>query len=111
MSHFLTKAQAMKDLPVIEDEALRQGLEYALWLYLDRHWGLKKTIDKAAEKHSVKPKVALERLLRQVIPEEVILERMTYPRSSQKTGSQDGAVKAQRFKSMDKSARSHLINL
>lgn len=66
MAILFTKEEAMKDLPFIEDKALYKGGDLALWLYLDKHWSFKSAVNKAAEKHSVKPKIAIERLLRQV---------------------------------------------
>ena len=84
MTAQLTKSIAMKRLPYIRDKSLYNAVGLALWLYLDKHSSLKYAISKAAEKHAVTPKVSIERLLRQAIPESVFLERMVLTKPKRK---------------------------
>ncbi|GAD03618.1 hypothetical protein [Agarivorans albus] len=112
MAILFTKEQAVKELPFIKDKALYKSVDLALWLYLDKHWCLKNAVNKAAEKHSIKPKVAIERLLRQVIPEELIWERMSgaKPRNKQPV-SKETAIRSQKVNKMEKEAKSHVIDI
>jgi hypothetical protein len=112
MTILFTKAQAVELLPFIEDTHLSKAVDLALWLYLDKHWRFKNAINKAAEKHRVKPKVAIERVLRQVIPEEVFYQRMSQPTSkSQGPSSKDAAIRSSKLKSMERNATSHLSDI
>lgn len=112
MAILFTKEEAVKGLPFIEDKALYKAVDLALWLYLDKHWGFKSAVDKAAEKHSVKPKIAIERLLRQVIPEELIWDRMNgaKPRNT-KSISKEAAVRNQKMNKMEKDAKNHVVEI
>jgi len=112
MAILFTKEEAMKDLPFIDDKTLYKGVELALWLYLDKHWSFKNAINKAAEKHSVQPKIAIERLLRQVIPEELIWDRMSgaKPRNTQ-PASKETAIRSQKMKKMEKDAKNHVVDI
>lgn len=108
MAILFTKAQAMKALPFIEDKALYKAVDLALWLYLDKHWSFKNAVNKAAEKHAIKPKVTIERALRSVIPEEVFFDRMHRPASpSVPAGSKNDAIRTSKLKRMEKNATSH----
>lgn len=71
----ISKTQAMKSLPKIDDSAMKKAIDLALWLILDQSKPLKYSIDIASKKHNIKPKVAIERLVRSVIPEEFFLSR------------------------------------
>ncbi|UKA04821.1 hypothetical protein [Photobacterium damselae] len=112
MAILFTKEEAVKDLPFIEDKALYKGIDLALWLYLDKHWSFKNAVNKAAEKHSVKPKIAIERLLRQVVPEEVIWDRMSgiKPRNAQ-PASKETAIRGQKMKEMEKDSKNHVVDI
>lgn len=112
MAILFTKEDAIKELPFIEDEALYKGVGLALWLYLDKHWSFKRAVNKAAEKHSVKPKIAIERLLRQVVPEELIWDRMSgaKPRNTQ-PASKETAIRSQKMKKMEKESKNHVFDI
>tara|TARA_Y100000588_G_scaffold153442_1_gene167605 strand:- start:74753 stop:75100 length:348 start_codon:yes stop_codon:yes gene_type:complete len=112
MAILFTKEDAMKDLPFIKDKALYKGVNLALWLYLDKHWNLKNAVNKAAEKHSVKPKIEIERLLRQVIPEELFWDRMigSKPRIV-KPISKEKAIRKQKMKKMEKESKDHVVDI
>ncbi|WP_305845349.1 hypothetical protein [Photobacterium leiognathi] len=112
MAILFTKQQAMKELPFIADIALFKGVDLALWLYLDKHWSFKNAVSKAAEKHAVKPKVAIERILRQVIPEELFLDRMdqAIPRKP-KSVSKETAIMGQKLRKMEVEAKVHVVDI
>lgn len=104
----------MKELPYISDKALFQGVSLALWLYLDKCWSLKAAVDKAAEKYSVKPKSSIEKMLRKVVPEELILDRMSFVRVKTKTGRppcRDSGVRVQKMIKIAKDANQHIIDI
>ena len=110
MAVLFSKNEAIKDLPFIEDKALYRGVNLALWLYLDKHWSLKNAINKASEKHSVKPKIAIERLMRQVIPEEVIWSRVYKPKNARSV-SKGSAIRAEKMKKLEKDGKNHIIEI
>lgn len=105
-----TSGEAVKELPLIDDKNLFQAVSLALWLYLDKHWGLKTAVNKAAEKYSIKPKVAIERLMRQVIPEEVIWGRANGTKRTNGKGRDSGAGNG-RIILMEKSSRKHINDI
>ena len=112
MAILYTKAQAIKDLPYIEDKTLFKGVDLALWLYLDKHWTFKNAINKAAEKHSVKPKIAIERILRDVIPEELIWDRMNGLKPKEaKPVFKESAIRNQKMNKMEKEGKLHIKDI
>ncbi len=112
MATLFTKKQAMEGLPLIQDEALRKGVDLALWLYLDKHWSLKQAIKKASEKHNVKPKVGIERLMREAIPEEVFWERMNSVKPHKaSSNSKEAAIRNQKMAKMDKESKTHVYDI
>jgi hypothetical protein len=104
-----SKEQAMDDLPFIEDKDLFRAVNLALWLYLEQRRSLKYSVDKASEKRGYKPKVAIERLMRQVIPEEVIWDRMEDSRPAN-TGkvSKESAIRNQKLKKVEQDGKQHV---
>ncbi|KLV03518.1 hypothetical protein ABT56_18975 [Photobacterium aquae] len=112
MAILFTKKEAMKDLPFIEDKALYKAVDLALWLYLDKHWNFKNAVNKAAEKHSVNSKIAIERLLRQVIPEEIFWDRMNgaKPKNTQPT-LKETTIRSQKIKKMEMDAKNHVADI
>ena len=116
MAILFTKKDAMKELPFIENQDLYKGVDLALWLYLDKFWNLKTAVNEGAKKHQVKPKIAIERLLRKVIPEELILDRMSYAysknkKTASKPTSKESAIRGQKIKRLDREAKSHVIDI
>lgn len=116
MAYLYTKIEAVAELPYIEDKSLYRAVDLALWLYLDMNWGFKTAINKAAEKHSVKPKKSIETLMRQVIPEEVIWGRMNKPKAksnvtlpSKKT--KGSIISAQKIDNMLKEGKRHIADI
>lgn len=79
----INKEEAVKRLPPIDDTALRDAVELALWLYLDKGWTLKGAVSKASEKRNFKPKSKIEKLVRYAIPAEEILSRKKIPKNRQ----------------------------
>ncbi|UJF20241.1 hypothetical protein L0B53_19080 (plasmid) [Vibrio sp. SS-MA-C1-2] len=76
MFHFITKQQAVRELPYIQDKKLFSAVTLSLWLYLEQQSSLKRAIRVAGNKYKVKQKV-VERLVRLAIPSEVIDARTT----------------------------------
>ena len=112
MAILFTKTEAMLALPSIDNKDLYQSVDLALWLYLDKHWTLKSAVNKAADKHSIKPKIAIERLLRQVIPEELFWDRMSRAKSrNTQPVSKESAVRSQKMKKIEQDAKSHIIDI
>lgn len=116
MTTQLTKSIAMKRLPYIKDRSLYQAVGLALWLYLDKRTSLKNAINKAAEKHAVSPKALIERLLREVIPEDVFLSRMvaTKPKRKKqvtKTRTKEEALRIQMMKKMESESKQHISDI
>jgi len=70
-----TKEQAQAELPPISDKSLLDSVNVALSLYLNSHWSLKNSIDAAYIQHKPQSKRSIERLMRDVIPEEVFVSR------------------------------------
>ncbi|NSY35549.1 hypothetical protein DS891_18620 [Pseudoalteromonas sp. JC28] len=110
MAIIYSKQQAMDDLPFIGDKDLFRAVDLALWLYLEQRRSLKYSVDKASEKRGYKPKVAIERLMRQVIPEEVIWDRMEDSRPVVNTGkvSKEFAIRNQRMKKVEQDGKQHV---
>ncbi|MFC0118309.1 hypothetical protein ACFFK7_10370 [Pseudoalteromonas xiamenensis] len=71
----ITKEEAMANLPYIEDKAIYQAVSLALWLLIDKGRPLKASVDIAAGKFTARPKVGIERLIREVVPAEFFAER------------------------------------
>lgn len=78
----ISKQEAIRSLPYIKDAELRNAVTFAIWLIIDKSSPLKRSIDTAAKKYSVKPKVAIERMVRIAIPEEFFLSRVSSYRPS-----------------------------
>lgn len=112
MTILYTKQQAMDELPFIEDKNLYKALNFALWLYLDQRRSLKYSVNKAAEKHCYKPKISIERLMRQVIPEEVIWERVSNAKSTNPNIlSRDSAIRNQKMKKLELDGKRHVRDI
>ncbi len=117
MAILFTKKDAQKDLPVIEDSNLKNAVDLALWLYLDKHWSFKWAIKKAVEKHPVKPKNQVEKILRSIIPEEVFWERMNNAGKNIQTNNKDkkevvsSAIRSQKLKKMEKDEKKHISDI
>tara|TARA_B100001245_G_C22764893_1_gene369959 strand:+ start:277 stop:648 length:372 start_codon:yes stop_codon:yes gene_type:complete len=117
MAILFTKKDAQKDLPVIEDSNLKNAVDLALWLYLDKHWSFKWAIKKAVEKHPVKPKNQVEKILRSIIPEEVFWERMNNAGKNIQTNNKDkkevvsSAIRSQKLKKMEKDGKKHISDI
>ena len=101
----------MKELPFIDDKNLFRAVDLALWLYLDKNWNLKNSINKAAEKHNVKPKISIERLIRAAVPEEVFWDRMSDAKPTAIKASQDTTVRQQKLKKLDQEGRKHVNDI
>ncbi|MFA0016345.1 hypothetical protein AB4391_23820 [Vibrio lentus] len=60
----------------------------------------------------MKPKIAIERLLRQVIPEEVIWDRMSGVKlRNAQPASKETAIRSQKMKKMEKDAKNHVVDI
>ncbi|WP_318493498.1 hypothetical protein [Photobacterium leiognathi] len=106
-----SKAEAIKDLPPISDKKLYTAVELGLWLYLDKRWSFQKAINKAAEKHKIKPKNAIEKIMRSVIPDEIFLGRMNYPSQKKKNNNSQRSYSYPKNIELDKKAQSHLTEI
>lgn len=71
---------AKSEMPLIHDENLKKAVELSLWMYLEKNFTLKRAIETPAKKHAIKPRAALEKVIRQIIPEEYFFSRMKYPK-------------------------------
>lgn len=70
-----TKEDAIENLPEISDIPLLEAVIFAISLYLEQGETLKKSVDESAQLFDIKPKKAVERMVRKAIPENVILSR------------------------------------
>ncbi|MCQ8822335.1 hypothetical protein NQT65_19265 [Pseudoalteromonas agarivorans] len=104
----INKEEAVKSLPPIDDAALRDAVELALWLYLDKKWTLKGAVSKASEKRYFKPKSKIEKLVRYAIPDEEILSRKKIPQNSQ---DKNVVHRNAMMKSMEIDAAYHMKNI
>ncbi|GLX85070.1 hypothetical protein tloyanaT_13220 [Thalassotalea loyana] len=112
MATLYTKQQAINDLPFIDDKDLFRAVDLALWLYLDKRKSLKYSINKAAEKRNYKPKAAIERLMRNVIPEELIWDRVGEAMPPNKAkASKESIVQKQKLKKIEKEGIQHVKDI
>lgn len=109
---YVPKEEALKALPFIDDVQLFKATSMAIWLILDKGKPLKYSIDTAAKKHNVTPKVAIERLVRQAIPEEFFFGRIgaTRPKAAGLT-SKTAAIRGEKLKKMEKEGKKHISDI
>lgn len=116
MVMYIPKSEAMAALPYISDVELYKAVSLALWLILDKGMPLKYGVDTASRKHNVKPKIAIERLIRIAIPEEFFWSRMGSARPAPArtnigTSDKNAANRAAKMKKIEKEAKRHIRDI
>lgn len=108
----ISKQEAIRSLPYIEDAELRNAVTFAIWLIIDKASPLKRSIDTAAKKYSVKPKAAIDRMVRIAIPEEFFLSRVSSYRPSEGTKTDRGtANRIAKMKKIEQLNKQHIRDI
>ncbi|CAH9062342.1 hypothetical protein PSECIP111951_02670 [Pseudoalteromonas holothuriae] len=105
----ISKEEALKQLPFIDDKNLYQAVELALWLILEKNSPLKRAISIASNKKGYKIKAHIEKYVRDVIPREFFLARQS--QNAPPEAKREVANRMRAFARMEKQDKQHIDDI